>query len=126
MLLQEVGENGQNYGAYGNTFTLEEEEEEEKPMYNGAKPQVQEVVVAEEEEEDESDGGKKKVIRGYLKNPFGSDFIRLEVDEDRLKHNKTAGVVHVPLVVVDKAAMQKGAVVAAPPPHGPTRSGQQL
>ncbi len=126
MLLQEVGENGQNYGAYGNTFTLEEEEKEEKPRYNGAKPQVQEVVVAEEEEEeeeeedDESDGGKKKVIRGYLKNPFGSDFIRLEVDEDRLKHNKTAGVVHVPLVVVDKA-MQKGAVVAAPPPHGPSR-----
>ncbi len=122
MLLQEVGENGQNYGAYGNTFTLEEEEEEEKPMYDGAKPQAQEVVVAEEEEEeDESDGGKKKVIRGYLKNPFGSDFIRLEVDEDRLKHNKTSGVVHVPLVVVDKAAMQKGAVVAAPPPHGPSR-----
>ena len=52
---------------------------------------------------DKDEGEGDKVIKGYLKNPFGSDFIRLEVDSDRLKHNKTSGVVHVPLVVVDKS-----------------------
>ena len=37
----------------------------------------------------------------YLKNPFGNDFIRLEVDADRFRHNKTAsgGIHHIPLII---------------------------
>ena len=37
----------------------------------------------------------------YLKNPFGNDFIRLEVDTERFRHNKTAsgGIHHIPLLI---------------------------
>ena len=37
----------------------------------------------------------------YLKNPFGNDFIRLEVDAERFRHNKTAsgGIHHIPLII---------------------------
>ena len=37
----------------------------------------------------------------YLKNPFGNDFIRLEVDTDRFRHNKTSsgGIHHIPLLI---------------------------
>jgi hypothetical protein len=37
----------------------------------------------------------------YLKNPFGNDFIRLEVDTERFRHNKTAsgGIHHIPLII---------------------------
>lgn len=36
-----------------------------------------------------------------MKNPFGNDFIRLEVDADRFRHNKTGsgGIHHIPLIV---------------------------
>lgn len=37
----------------------------------------------------------------YLKNPFGNDFIRLEVDAERFRHNKTSsgGIHHIPLII---------------------------
>ncbi len=82
-LFKEIGEDGESYGAFGNSFVFNDDDEGE-----------------EQGGGDREDG---KVIKGYLKNPFGSDFIRLEVDSDRLKHNKTTGVVHVPLVVIDKS-----------------------
>lgn len=36
-----------------------------------------------------------------MKNPFGNDFIRLEVDADRFRHNKTGsgGIHHIPLII---------------------------
>ena len=40
--------------------------------------------------------------KSYLKNPYGADFIRLEVDSNRYKHNKTrriGGIHHIPLKV---------------------------
>ena len=57
-----------------------------------------------------SSGNKKdshNYAKSYLRNPFGADFIRLEVDADRFKHNKTrriggittGGIHHVPLKI---------------------------
>jgi hypothetical protein len=39
--------------------------------------------------------------KSYLQNPYGADFIRLEVDSSRYKHNKTRrmGIHHIPLKV---------------------------
>ena len=41
----------------------------------------------------------ENLAKPYLENPFGSDFVRLEVDPDRYTHNKTFGIRHVPLMV---------------------------
>ena len=61
--------------------------------------------------EDLHASGNKKdshnYAKSYLRNPFGADFIRLEVDADRFKHNKTrriggittGGIHHVPLKI---------------------------
>ena len=53
---------------------------------------------------DYEDSGKKghQYGKSYLKNPYGADFIRLEVDTNRYKHNKTrriGGIHHIPLKI---------------------------
>ena len=42
---------------------------------------------------------EENYAKQYLANPFGSDFVRLEVDPDRYSHNKTLGIRHIPLKV---------------------------
>lgn len=40
--------------------------------------------------------------KSYLQNPYGADFIRLEIDANRYKHNKTrriGGIHHIPLKI---------------------------
>ncbi|XP_040583403.1 uncharacterized protein [Lepeophtheirus salmonis] len=39
-------------------------------------------------------------VSQYLKNPYGSNFIRMEIDQDRFKHNRTKpGSIHIPLMI---------------------------
>ncbi|CAB4055888.1 unnamed protein product [Lepeophtheirus salmonis] len=41
-------------------------------------------------------------VSQYLKNPYGSNFIRMEIDQDRFKHNRTKpGSIHIPLMIKD-------------------------
>ena len=49
-----------------------------------------------------SDQPQYQFGKSYLKNPYGADFIRLEIDSNRYKHNKTSrlrGIHHIPLKV---------------------------
>jgi len=49
-----------------------------------------------------SDRPQYQFGKSYLKNPYGADFIRLEIDSNRYKHNKTRqqiGIHHIPLKV---------------------------
>ena len=50
-----------------------------------------------------SDRPQYQFGKSYLKNPYGADFIRLEIDSNRYKHNKTrprlGGIHHIPLKV---------------------------
>ena len=49
-----------------------------------------------------SDQPQYQFGKSYLKNPYGADFIRLEIDSNRYKHNKTrrlGGIHHIPLKV---------------------------
>ena len=55
----------------------------------------------EEDPEFPKDNSYGQDQKMYLKNPYGSDFIRLEVDVDRYTHNKSSsvGVHHIPLMI---------------------------
>ncbi len=102
-MFKQVGEDGRHYGAFGNSFVFNDDGDVKNS----------EVSTPAGKTKAKSNKQKSKVVKGYLKNPFGSDFIKLEVDSERLKHNKTSGVIHVPLVVVDKTP--GGGIRMAPP-----------
>ncbi len=58
---------------------------------------------------------QNKTSAAYLKNPYGSNFIRLEVDEDRFRHNKSAiGIRHVPLMVFRNGLKKSGSSPSVP------------
>merc|ERR1719242_832774 len=59
------------------------------PNPDGYKPKIPDIYGMNEE----------NYAKQYLANPFGSDFVRLEVDPDRYSHNKTLGIRHIPLKV---------------------------
>jgi hypothetical protein len=59
------------------------------PSPDGYKPKIPDIYGMNEE----------NYAKHYLKNPFGSDFVRLEVDPDRYSHNKSLGIRHIPLKV---------------------------
>ena len=58
---------------------------------------------------------EENLAKPYLKNPFGSDFVRMEVDPDRYTHNKTFGIRHVPLMI-------KGYPTTLSRPGSPTKT----
>ena len=63
-------------------------------------PALGQETILDYEEEDPS--VPKNFGKSYLKNTYGTDFIRLEIDENRYKHNKTrrlGGIHHIPLKV---------------------------
>ena len=59
------------------------------PSPDGYKPKIPDIYGMNEE----------NYAKHYLQNPFGSDFVRLEVDPDRYSHNKSLGIRHIPLKV---------------------------
>ena len=78
---------------------------------------------SEDEQTSTSDQQPYQYGKSYLKNPYGADFIRLEIDSARYKHNKTGhlgGIHHIPLKIHGYAETSEFPVSGAETEKPPT------
>ena len=65
-------------------------------------PNIEQLDYEDDEAVSASESPNYQFAKSYLKNPYGADFIRLEIDANRYKHNKTrrhGGIHHIPLKI---------------------------
>ena len=75
----------------------------DRPMIDDSKAVLRDLPDVDQLDYEESGKKGRQYGKSYLQNPYGADFIRLEIDSNRYKHNKTrprlGGIHHIPLKI---------------------------